>query len=134
MESTTALLNMTHIYLVSAEWVHYVGCGKLGAFLMVAADYYVPVGLALKEKPFLQKLLFILAGGGTAFVYFTTPASVIYVAFVVGAGWPYFILGLKSVAKTWSDGHKLKSIGISPDELIQAARDGTDLHSRERDA
>lgn len=88
--------------------------GLLGAFLIVAASYFVEVRIALKELRWHLKLLFILAGGLTGAIFDHHFELELLLGVGIGAGWTYVIKALRDASR-----HYVKGRSLSAQELDQ---------------
>ncbi len=72
----------------------------IGAFLLLAASYFVPAGIGFRQRPLGHSALFLVAGYFAGGLIFKSGADTgaLYCA-ALGAGWPYLAVSLKGGGK-----------------------------------
>lgn len=72
--------------------------GFVGAFLTVAAYYFISVGVNLNGLG--RKVLYVLSGALVGMLFnYHTHAGMLYAA-MIGGGWPVFVAYFRTVART----------------------------------
>jgi hypothetical protein len=72
--------------------------GLIGAFLTVAAHYFISVGVNFTGLG--RKILYILSGALVGMLFnYHTQAGILYAA-MVGGGWPVFVASFRTAART----------------------------------
>jgi len=88
--------------------------GLIGAFLLLAASYFVSVGIRFRQRPLGHSALYLAAGylAGALIHRSGVEPGTLYCA-AIGAGWPYLAISLreggKVIAKTIKDRFRLGS-------------------------
>jgi len=82
--------------------------GLIGAFLILAASYFIEIRLPLKTASWGKKILFLFAAGLVGALFHHTTDLRMELCVVLGAGWPYVAVYFQKVAMTYSAGKKLQ--------------------------
>lgn len=121
------LMTETVAFLNAADWLHAIGVGALGGFVVVAAHYFVSMGLKLEQKSRQLQLLYVLGGGSVSFGFSLFELYSLSHGFFIGAFWPYPLLAAKISYENVANGQKLRQAGVTPHQLIEAVQKGTGI-------
>jgi len=88
-------------------WTEGSAGGLIGAFLILAASYFINVGIKLREYSLKHQGLFVFAGSvaGSALYYHDKEKGFLFYL-IVGAGWPYVALSLKISSEILRNGFR----------------------------
>jgi len=86
--------------------------GLAGALAILAASYFLPTGLSLKDLTWQHKALFLLAGTVVATAINYERNIGVEWCMAIGTGWPYIAVGFQSTFSSVGKARKrLKSVG-----------------------